>query len=679
MSPKKSNQLDFRIRLLTATIAGCFLLGSLLIVQVDPNLAYSQTPNNLDENNGDDLSEAVVPAFDFNNNFDKSIVVLLNFTELNKAEFVDSDVSYGPPHSNIGNPPSLRLQIYDYSGGIIQQFNYWHPLFYFEFQEGGNEHLNHSQNAAVGRFVFAFDPNAALMKVSYLHHDGVNNTWAEEVISVNLIPTISRFCDQFRDDPDCRSSDLSVVDVSTSSGQQQLPLLIGSSADVNVQTTVTNTGPDAPIDATLSSKMITPSGSDGVLVTPAAAGATTIVTPLNEREQYDQTYTIECWEPGIHNIIFESEIASQSGAVDDANQLNNKAQMNFEVDCRVNGVLPPAEPLGVSIEANATEDGSPPTTINFRAITVGGTQPYKFRWNFDDASSNNNNDVKGNQLMTHQFTRLGQYNVTVSVTDSANGFRGQTASDNIIITISDTIPPQISCPPNITVEATGPNGARVTFTASAIDNVDGPVPVSSSPRSGDIFPIGNTTVVCTAADAAGNSATKSFTVTVTPPRCPVENQSYDSNTGQCIVRPTNCSDGSDNDGDGKVDGKDPDCIPTCPAENQRYDSIQGKCIIDLSNCSDLEDNDGDGKVDGKDPDCIIVEICNDGIDNDRDGSIDENCPEICNDGIDNDRDGSIDEVDCQCPTEVQTLPGNYGIMCPASGESIVPYSRDFSF
>jgi hypothetical protein len=143
MSPKKSNQLDLRIRLLTATIAGCFLLGSLLIVPVDLNLAYSQTPNNLDENNGDDLSEAVAPAFDFNNNFDKSIVVLLNFTELNKAEFVDSGISYGPPHSNIGNPPSLRLQIYDYSGGIIQQFNYWHPLFYFEFQEGGNEYLNH--------------------------------------------------------------------------------------------------------------------------------------------------------------------------------------------------------------------------------------------------------------------------------------------------------------------------------------------------------------------------------------------------------------------------------------------------------------------------------------------------------------------------------------------------------
>jgi hypothetical protein len=30
--------------------------------------------------------------------------------------------------------------------------------------------------------IVPFDPNAASMKVSYLHHDGVNSTWAEEVI-----------------------------------------------------------------------------------------------------------------------------------------------------------------------------------------------------------------------------------------------------------------------------------------------------------------------------------------------------------------------------------------------------------------------------------------------------------------------------------------------------------------
>src|SRR5918996_751571 len=279
VSPKK---LINWIRILTpATTIASFLLGSLLMVLVGLNLAYAQIPNNRD-----DLNQAAVPEYDFNNNVNKSMVVLLNFTALNKAEFVAVSVSYGPPHSNIGNPPLLRVQIYDYNGDTIQQFNYWHPLFALEFQEDGKEYLKILPNA-VGRFVFPFDPNAALMKVSYLHHEGANNTWAEEVISVDLRPTIPSFCEQFPDDPHCRSSDLAVVDVNTANGQQQLPILVGNSADVTVETTVTNNGPDKPIDATLSSRVIIAPGSDGGVIVTPAAGATpnengaTIVTSLS--------------------------------------------------------------------------------------------------------------------------------------------------------------------------------------------------------------------------------------------------------------------------------------------------------------------------------------------------------------------------------------------------------------
>src|SRR5215216_5852037 len=540
MPPKKNNQLGLKNRLLTAAAAAAtiasssfLLLGSLLLmVLVGPNLAYAQLPDNRD----DELTQTAVPEFDFNN-ANKSMVVLLNFTALNKAEFVGVGVSYGPPHSNIGNPPLLRVQIYDYNGAIIQQFNYWHPLFAHEFQEDGKEYLKILPNA-VGRFVFPFDPNAALMKVSYLHHEGSNNTWAEEVTSVELRRPIPSFCDQFRNDPDCKSSDLAVVDVSTANGRQpQLPILVGNSTDVTVQTTVTNNGPDKPIDATLSSRTITtPPGSDGgiVIVTPAAEAApnengatiTTTIPSLSERQQHDQTYKIECWEPGKYNIIFQSEVASLSGAVVDDNQLNNKGQMNLEVDCsEIIPCPPPPEPLGVSIEANVTDDGSPPTTIEFRAITEGGTQPHKFRWNFDDDGSNNsNNDVKGGQLMTRQFTKLGQYNVTVTVTDSANGSRCQTASDNIIVTISDKVPPQVIVPSHITVEAKGPNGANdVTFPVSATDNVDGSVPVEcDKKKEGDTFSLRPplTTVNCKATDSSNNTGYGSFPVTVqdtTPP------------------------------------------------------------------------------------------------------------------------------------------------------------------
>jgi hypothetical protein len=74
-------------------------------------------------------------------------------------------------------------------------------------------------------------------------------------------------------------------------------------------------------------------------------------------------------------------------------------------------------------------------------------------------------------------------------------------------------------------------------------------------------------------------------------------------------------------------------------------------------CTDGVDNDGDGRVDCDDPDCAegCQEICTDGVDNDGDGRVDcddpdcaEGCQEICNDDVDNDRDGRVDCDDPDC-------------------------------
>jgi hypothetical protein len=79
---------------------------------------------------------------------------------------------------------------------------------------------------------------------------------------------------------------------------------------------------------------------------------------------------------------------------------------------------------------------------------------------------------------------------------------------------ADATPPAIDIPADMTVDATGPSGAVVTYSVSGHDDVDGAVPVACSPASGALFPIGTTTVVCTATDAAGNSSAASFKVTV---------------------------------------------------------------------------------------------------------------------------------------------------------------------
>jgi hypothetical protein len=66
----------------------------------------------------------------------------------------------------------------------------------------------------------------------------------------------------------------------------------------------------------------------------------------------------------------------------------------------------------------------------------------------------------------------------------------------------------------MTVEATGAYGAAANFTVSATDAVDGPVAATAIPASGSQFPLGTTTVTVTAKDKAGNTATKTFTITV---------------------------------------------------------------------------------------------------------------------------------------------------------------------
>ncbi len=80
-------------------------------------------------------------------------------------------------------------------------------------------------------------------------------------------------------------------------------------------------------------------------------------------------------------------------------------------------------------------------------------------------------------------------------------------------TVGDTEPPTVTVPANMSVEATSSAGANVTYVASATDN-QGQASVACSHPSGSNFPLGTTTVTCTATDSSSNTAQAAFTVTV---------------------------------------------------------------------------------------------------------------------------------------------------------------------
>ena len=106
---------------------------------------------------------------------------------------------------------------------------------------------------------------------------------------------------------------------------------------------------------------------------------------------------------------------------------------------------------------------------------------------------------------------VGDTTVTWTATDGT-----VTISGTQLVTITDTTPPAFLDPPGSSSHrATSKDGAAVNFTAPAASDVADPdVAVLSTHDPGDVFPVGNTTVVFNATDASGNTAEHRFVVEV---------------------------------------------------------------------------------------------------------------------------------------------------------------------
>jgi len=92
------------------------------------------------------------------------------------------------------------------------------------------------------------------------------------------------------------------------------------------------------------------------------------------------------------------------------------------------------------------------------------------------------------------------------------------ASAGFHVEVTDVAPPQINCPSNIVATAQSPLGAIVNYSVTATDDCDPRPRIRCSPPGGGVFPVGETRVLCEAADAHGNLTTCVFVVTVSPPR-----------------------------------------------------------------------------------------------------------------------------------------------------------------
>lgn len=199
---------------------------------------------------------------------------------------------------------------------------------------------------------------------------------------------------------------------------------------------------------------------------------------------------------------------------------------------------------------------------------------------------------------------LGATPVQCSATDAW----GRSATTSASVTVVDTTPPALSLPSTLSLLVAGP--APVTWNASALDLVSGVRDVACAPASGSTFALGTTNVTCTATDAAGNVAARTFTVTLSPAsacdidgwRPPIDTPGH-TKTGinsfklgstvplkiklACEVPPV-CDDEDDDRDEGARDGRDDD------------------------DCDEDEDDDGDARSPNAAPRLFYAKLGSDG-------------------------------------------------------------------
>ena len=124
------------------------------------------------------------------------------------------------------------------------------------------------------------------------------------------------------------------------------------------------------------------------------------------------------------------------------------------------------------------------------------------------------------------YARIDGFSADIFVMDAdgTNSTRLTTASGlntrpswGLAVGVDDTNAPEITAPDGVTAVATSIAGAVVTFEVTALDDVDSTAVVTCEPESGQAFSVGTTIVECISTDTAGNTATATFTVTVTVP------------------------------------------------------------------------------------------------------------------------------------------------------------------
>jgi hypothetical protein len=166
--------------------------------------------------------------------------------------------------------------------------------------------------------------------------------------------------------------------------------------------------------------------------------------------------------------------------------------------------------LRVDVIVNTPPVLTLPGPLSVEGTTIGGAPV-----SYDAAATDAEDDPDPTPVCSPAsgtFFALGTWTVDCVVTDA----HGASDTGSFDVTVVDTTSPALGALSDVAVTTDAPAGAVVTFDPPvAVDLVDPNPSVACAPVSGSLFPVGSTTVTCSATDASGNGASTTFAVAVT--------------------------------------------------------------------------------------------------------------------------------------------------------------------
>ena len=303
------------------------------------------------------------------------------------------------------------------------------------------------------------------------------------------------------------------LDASVDSTAEVMTLQVGATSGNTTQLSVIPTG-SGPTPA---------DGKSGCNIT----GSTTVTFPVSSSNPAVATVnpnSVTFTSCGVIRTLTVTPLAQGSTTISLGAPTSNNTGGTFDT-----------APATFTVNVTPPPPSNTPPQVSVQGVTEGafyekGSVPSATCQVTDVEDGNSSFAATINSSQLNQYG-LGQQTASCSYTD--NG--GLSASSSKTYSIQDTTPPSIAPHENVSANAANAQGAVVNYTnPTANDAVYGPVAVVCLPASGSTFPLGDTTVTCTATDGSGNTATSTFKVTVsdaTPPVITHEIQGTLGNNG----------------------------------------------------------------------------------------------------------------------------------------------------